>query len=175
MRSITKMAAFAIAVASTGGLLESAALAGQTEDDKLAAYIGNWKGDSALVGGSSAQPFSCRLAVKKGNPGKINYAGRCSVSAQNLSVTGTIAYDDSARRYAATMISNVGFKGQAFGRNEGNAIRFDLKETDTDSGGNDIRIGALLWLLPDDTIRVDFEVEFNNSGQVATARVPFSR
>ena len=34
----------------------------------------------------------------------------------NLSVSGTIAFDDKARRYQAVMSSNAGFKGVAVGR-----------------------------------------------------------
>ena len=43
-----------------------------------------------------------------------------------------------------------------------------------DRGGNDVRIGSRITLVPDSII-VDFEVEFNNSGQILTASVPFKR
>jgi hypothetical protein len=43
-----------------------------------------------------------------------------------------------------------------------------------DRGGNDVRIGSRIVLIGD-VINIDFEVEFNNSGTVLTAAVPFNR
>ena len=92
----------------------------------------------------------------------------------NLSVSGTIAFDDKAQRYQAVMSSNAGFTGVAVGQIKGDTISFDLLEKQQDRGGNDVRIGSRI-LLQNDAITVDFEVEFNNSGQVLTASVPFAR
>ena len=72
------------------------------------------------------------------------------------------------------MSSNIGFKGQAVGLLSGDTITFDLASQQVDRGGNNIRIGAVITLESGD-IAVDFEVEFNNSGQVLTADVPFRR
>ncbi|WP_417310705.1 hypothetical protein [Devosia sp.] len=167
--------AFRVAAAvAVAALMVQPTVAGQAQADKLNSYVGNWKGEGALVGGSNPEPFRCRLSIKRGNKDKINYAGRCTLVSMNLSVSGTISYEDDVRRYQALMSSNAGFTGVAMGREEGNAITFDLAEREKDRGGNDIRIGSKLW-LQDETIRVDFEVEFNNSGQVLTAQVPFSR
>jgi hypothetical protein len=140
----------------------------------LESYIGEWKGSGALVGGQNPEPFRCRLGISKGNLNKINYAGRCSLIDMNLSVSGTIAFDDKAQRYQAAMSSNAGFTGVAVGQIKGDTINFDLREKQTDRGGNDVRIGSRI-LLQNNAITVDFEVEFNNSGQVLTASVPFSR
>jgi len=140
----------------------------------LETYVGNWKGEGNLVGGQKPEPFRCRLNVTKGNLNKVNYAGRCTLVDMNLSVSGTIAFDDKARRYQAVMSSNAGFKGTAVGRISGNTITFDLAEQETDSGGNNVRIGSHLELVGD-RIAIDFEVEFNNSGNVLTAHVPFAR
>jgi hypothetical protein len=148
--------------------------AGQAEVDLLASYIGNWSGSGTLVGGEKPEPFRCRLTITKGNQSKINYAGRCSLINMNLSVSGTIAFDDASGRYQAAMSSNAGFTGQAVGRIQGDRISFDLREKQVDRGGNDVRIGSAI-LLAGGRITVDFEVEFNNSGQVLTASVPFSK
>jgi hypothetical protein len=72
------------------------------------------------------------------------------------------------------MNSTAGFKGEAIGRQLGDRISFDLVEQQKDRGGNDVRIGSKIQLVGD-SVRVDFEVEFNNSGEVLTASVPFSR
>jgi hypothetical protein len=156
------------------GLMAAPAQAGPAELDLLASYVGSWSGAGALVGGETPESFTCRLDIKKGNQSKINYAGRCTLINMNLTVSGTIAFDDEAQRYQAVMSSNAGFKGVAVGRQQGDQISFDLVEKQKDRGGNDVRIGSKIQLISD-TVRVDFEVEFNNSGQVLTASVPFSR
>lgn len=154
--------------------LATPVLAGPAEHELLTSYIGDWRGESVLVGGDEPEPFRCRLKVAKGNQTKINYTGRCSLVNLTLSVSGTIAYNDETKRYEAAMSSNAGFTGMAIGVIRGDAISFDLAETQVDRGGNEVRIGSKIHLTHD-AIRVDFEVEFNNSGDVMTARVPFSR
>ena len=72
------------------------------------------------------------------------------------------------------MSSNAGFTGIAIGRKSGDQISFDLSERQIDRGGNDVRIGSRIQLIGD-SITVDFEVEFNISGEVLTAELPFSR
>ncbi|ODT66686.1 MAG: hypothetical protein ABS75_26840 [Pelagibacterium sp. SCN 63-23] len=152
----------------------SAALAGPAEEGLLSSYIGNWRGESTLVGGEKPEPFRCRLSVTQGNQGKINYAGRCTLVNMNLSVSGTIAYIDHASRYEAVMSSNAGFSGLAVGQQQGQRIGFDLRERQKDRGGNDVQIGSRLFLV-DGTIVVEFQVEFNESGKVLTTSVPFAR
>jgi hypothetical protein len=162
------LAAFAI------GLAAGPVLAGPSELALLAGYVGNWRGESVLQGGDQPEPFRCRLAVSPGNSGKINYTGRCALINMNLSVSGTIAYLDDKAQYEAVMTSNAGFSGTAVGRQGGGEIGFDLVERQKDRGGNDVAIGSRIYLVGD-SIRVDFQVEFNDSGQVLTASVPFSR
>lgn len=166
-------AAAAVAALTLSGFALPVA-AGPTETDLLVSYVGDWKGAGALVGGQNPEPFRCRLGISKGNLAKINYAGRCSLVDMNLSVSGTIAFDEKGQRYQAVMSSNAGFTGVAVGKQQGDMISFDLREKQKDRGGNEVRIGSRI-LLQNNAITVDFEVEFNNSGQVLTASVPFSR
>ena len=156
------------------GLFVVPAVAGEAELGLLTSYIGDWKGSGALVGGEKPESFRCRLTVSKGNQAKINYAGRCSLVDMNLSVSGTIAFDDQSQRYQAAMSSNAGFTGIAVGQRKGESISFDLAETQVDRGGNNVRIGSKI-ILVGDSITVEFEVEFNESGDILTASVPFSR
>ena len=144
----------------------------QAEIALLEAYVGNWQGEGALVGGDEPEPFRCRLSVAKGNAGKVNYTGRCALVNATLSISGTIAYNESAKRYEAAMSSNAGFTGIAIGQQRQGQISFDLKEQQKDRAGSDVRIGSRI-LLANGDITVDFEVEFNNSGEVLTASVPF--
>lgn len=173
MRGRQHLAA-ALAAVMALGTAAMPASAGQAELDKLLSYVGNWSGAGELVGGQSPEPFRCRLTVAKGNQLKINYSGRCSLVNMNLSVSGTIAFDDNARRYQAAMSSNAGFTGMAVGHMKGDTISFDLSEKQVDRGGNDVRIGSRI-ILVGDAINIHFEVEFNNSGNVLTAQVPFTR
>ena len=174
MTKRSTLAAAALAAALTFGLPAAPALSGEAELALLSSYIGSWRGEGVLKGSDNEEPFRCRLSVAKGNQAKINYSGRCSLVNVNLSVAGTIAFDDSAKRYFAAMSSNAGFTGQAVGRKSGDKITFDLAEKQQDEGGNDVRIGSKISLIGD-TITVEFEVEFNQSGHVMTALVPFSR
>ena len=164
-------AAAAIAVSS---FAIAPALAGPAEMDLLSGYVGSWKGNGVMVGGQQPEPFRCRMQVQKGNQAKVNFAGRCTLVNFNLSVSGTIAFNDKSRRYEAAMSSNAGFSGVAAGRIDGDKIMFDLAEKQVDKGGNDMRIGSKVSLVAD-TINIDFEIEFNNSGNVLTAKVPFQR
>ncbi len=147
----------------------------QGEIALLESYIGDWRGDSALVGKDKNEPFRCRLGVSKGNPGRINYTGRCTLVNATLSISGTIAYIDAQKRFEAAMSTNAGYTGLAVGQVRGEQISFDLREQQKDRAGGDVRIGARILLVGNDSITVDFEVEFNNSGEVLTASVPFSR
>lgn len=140
----------------------------------LSTYIGEWQGESVLQGGDTPKPFKCRLTIAKGKQAKINYSGRCTLVNTNISVAGTIGYNASAKRYEAVMSSNAGFSGYAVGIQNGDNITFDLAEKEKDRGGNDVRIGARIKLTGE-AIVVDFEMEFNNSGDILTASVPFSR
>jgi hypothetical protein len=150
------------------------AQAAESDMDLLASFIGDWRGEGSLVGGDRPEPFRCRLTVSRGNQGKINYAGRCSLVDTNLSVSGTILYNEGANRYEAAMSSNAGFTGTAVGRVSGEQIVFDLQEQQTDRAGSEVRIGAGIVLVANQ-ITVNFEVEFNNSGHILRASVPFSR
>ena len=140
----------------------------------LESYVGSWQGEGALVGGDQPEPFRCRLTVAKGNQGKVNYTGRCALVNATLSISGTIAFNDDAKRYEAAMSSNAGFTGLAIGQQRAGQISFDLREQQKDRGGSDVRIGSRIVLVGG-KITVDFEVEFNNSGNVLTASVPFSQ
>lgn len=171
--SIWHAAAFSLA--ALGAVATTQVQAGPAELALLSSYIGEWSGKSQLLGGAEPEPFDCRLTINKGNQTKVNYAGRCTLASMNLSVTGTIAYDDKTRTYQAIMGSNAGYKGVAVGRVKGDTIVFDLEQKESDRAGNAVRLGARITLIGSNSITVDYEVEFNESGQVLTADVPFKR
>lgn len=163
-----------LAALAVPALTDAPAQAGEAELALLSSYIGDWRGEGALVGGDEPEPFRCRLTVAKGNQAKVNYTGRCTLVNSNLSISGTIAFNDAAGRYEAAMSSNAGFTGLAIGQSQGGGISFDLKERREDRAGSDVRIGSRI-VLRSGAITVDFEVEFNDSGEVLRAAVPFAR
>ena len=156
------------------GLAGAPAQAAEDEVALLESYIGSWSGEGALVGGDEPEPFRCRLNIAKGNQAKVNYTGRCALVNATLSISGTIAYNDDEERYEAAMSSNAGFTGLAIGQQRQGQISFDLREQQKDRAGSDVRIGSRILLVAG-KITVDFEVEFNNSGEVLTASVPFAQ
>jgi hypothetical protein len=166
---------FSLATIVVGLAAMPPAKAGPAEIALLSNYIGEWSGSSELVGGPQPEPFSCRLTINKGNQAKINYAGRCTLTSMNLSVTGTIAFDDASHTYQAIMGSNAGYKGTAVGRISGDKITFDLSESESDRAGNPVKLGAQIVLIGGSSINVNYHVEFNNSGKVLTANVPFTK
>jgi hypothetical protein len=171
MHSTTKLFVAALALFM---LLSGGSRAGDAETRQLRSYIGSWAGESVLLGGDAPEAFVCRLKVTQGRLVKINYAGRCTLVNMNLSVTGTIFFNDKANRYEATMRSNVGFSASAVGRQTGQSVVFVLKESQADRGGGMMNVDSVLELTGT-RIAVDFNVEFNRSGQVLTAKVPFQR
>lgn len=151
------------------------ASAGPAEMNLLSSYIGSWSGVGVLQGSDQRpESFRCRMIIAPGAGTRINYSGRCTLISMNLSVAGTIAFNDATRRYQATMSSNAGFTGYAVGYRRANRIDFDLQRRQLDQRGNDMTIGSRIHLAGG-TIGVDFRVEFNNSGKVLTAVVPFTR
>ena len=139
----------------------------------LQSYIGQWKGRGQLVGAES-ETVVCRLTLTQGNQDKVNYSGRCSLAGTNLSVTGTLAYNDSANRYEAAMTSNATFNGLAVGKKSGNGVVFNLKERGEDEEGNDMTISAQI-ALNSGKIAVQFNVVFNATGDQLRASVPFTK
>lgn len=139
----------------------------------LKSYIGDWRGRGTLVG-ANTESVVCRLSLTPGNQDKVNYSGRCALAGTNLSVAGTLAYVESARRYEAAMTSNATFTGIAVGQKRGSGLVFNLRERDHDETGKELSITAQIH-LSQDAIKVVFDVVYFESGDSLHAEVPFSR
>jgi hypothetical protein len=157
----------------SAGLSAAPAFAGPAEVSLLKSYIGEWRGRGTLVG-AATETVVCRMSLSQGNQDKVNYNGRCTLAGSNLSVAGTLAYVDSARRYEAAMTSNATFSGIAVGQKRGSGLVFNLKERTPDEEGKDMNISAQIS-LNGDAISVAFEVVYVQSGDSLTAQVPFTR
>lgn len=160
-------------LAVTSAMAAAPAVAAKADIELLNSYLGEWKGKGTIVGEQS-ETVKCRLSLTPGNDDKVTYSGRCALAGTILSVNGTLAYIDDARRYEAVMTSNATFSGNAIGRKQGDGVVFNLKERETDEEGNDLTITAVIALI-NKKISVEFEVVFNASGEILRASVPFSR
>jgi hypothetical protein len=141
----------------------------------LKSYVGSWKGRGTLIGAES-ESVVCRLTLSDGNADKVNYSGRCSLAGTALAVNGSLAFNDSARRYEAAMTSNVTFSGLAVGKKQGDSIIFNLKERNKDEAGNDLTVTATIGLKgKGKSITVEFQVVFNATGEMLKASVPFTK
>ena len=148
-------------------------MAAKADVELLQSYVGDWRGKGEMVG-AETETVVCRLSLSKGNQDKVNYSGRCSMAGTVLSVNGTLAYNDAARRFEAAMSSNATFSGLAVGKRQGSALVFNLKERNKDEAGNDLTISAAITLRQE-KINVDFKVVFNATGDSMTASVPFNK
>lgn len=174
MKSIGPLSrTLALAGLFSAALVSAPAFAAKADVELLQSYIGNWKGKGQLVG-AEKETVVCRLNLTPGNQDKVNYSGRCSLAGTNLSVSGTLAYNDSAKRYEAAMSSNATFNGLAIGKKTGSGLVFNLREKEKDEEGNDMTITAQI-ALSKSKINVEFNVVFNATGESLKASVPFSK
>lgn len=169
---LARVVAFA-GLSICGAVAPAPSFAGPSELALLESYIGSWRGRGELVGAES-ETVVCRLNITDGNAEKVNYSGRCAMAGTNLSVNGTLAYVDANNRYEAAMTSNATFSGVAVGQKRGNGIVFNLREREKDEEGNDLTISAAI-ALAGNSITVDFNVVFNETGDTLKASVPFTR
>ncbi|MBU1175102.1 MAG: hypothetical protein KKH72_06825 [Alphaproteobacteria bacterium] len=150
-----------------------AAMAGPKQDALLQTYVGSWRGTGELKGGDEPEKFSCRVDVKDGGQGKINYAGRCAVVGMNLQVQGTIAYRDERNRYEGVMNSTTAFKGLAIGRPRGNTVVFDFRGQEKHEG-SELTINSQMTLKKEQIV-IDFNVWIAESDVKMSTSVPFDR
>jgi hypothetical protein len=158
----------------TSMLMAAPSRAAQADVDLLHSYVGSWKG-TGIVTGDKSETVRCRMDLTLGNQDKVNYSGRCAIAGSPLSVKGTLAYVDAARRFEAAMTSNTGFSPDvAVGRRQGNGVRFSLHERTTDDDGQDVTVTAVI-ALQGGRIHVELDVLYNQSGDRLRASVPFTK
>lgn len=104
------------------------AFAGPSETALLASFAGTWTGKGEITG-PDAGKINCRMTMKATRAGKLTYNGRCSVGTGAASFTGTMQYNDSARRYEATS-SSRGQSATAIGKPQSSGVVFTTTTTD---------------------------------------------
>jgi hypothetical protein len=122
---------------------------------------------------AKTESVACTLNLTDGNADRVNFSGRCAMAGTTLSIQGTIAYIDSARRYEAAMTSNVGFQGTAIGKRQGNGVVFSISERTTANGQN-MDVSSVI-ALQNDGISVEFNVVDRGGNGSMAAKIPFSK
>lgn len=158
-----------------GSFVAAPAFAAPADVALLKSYIGDWRGRGTLTG-ENTESVVCRMSVTQGNDDKVNYAGRCTLAGNNLSLKGTMAYIDAQSRFEAAMTSNTTFSGLAIGQKRNGGIEFNLRERDQEDGpdGKDVTITAKISLTAN-KIDVEFQVTYEESGDRVRAQVPFTK
>ena len=104
------------------------AFAGPNEAALLASFAGTWTGKGEITG-PDAGKVTCRMTMKATRAGKLTYNGRCSMGTAAASFTGTMQYNDSARRYEATS-SSRGQSSTAIGKPQSGGVVFTTTTAD---------------------------------------------
>ncbi len=165
---------FVLVVALASALvLPVPAFAATDESQLLQSYVGGWKGRGTTSSGGDTETVVCKLDITPAAQAKVNYNGRCSLAGGNLSIAGTMAYIEARKRFEAVMSSNTSFSGVAIGKRRGQAIDFQLKSRDPESG-KDYAVDAGI-ALKSGNIEIEFSVTETASGRKIVATVPFEK
>jgi hypothetical protein len=136
----------------------------------LSSYLGSWRGRGTLKT-REAETVVCTLNLSEGNADRVNFRGNCAMAGNTIAIQGTIAYNDSARRYEAAMTATGGMQGTAIGRRQGNGVVFTFNERVT-SNGMDMNITSTMN-LQSSGIGVEFRVATADGNMTAT--IPFTK
>lgn len=107
-------------------------LAGPQETALLAAYAGGWVG-SGKVTGIETGNVDCTMTLTANRSGKVNYSGRCDFGSGTAGFTGTMHYNDAARRFEANT-SAQGVSGGAVGKRQGGGVVFSMSGLESSYG-----------------------------------------
>lgn len=156
-------------VAATLLFLSSApALAGPEETALLASYAGGWVG-SGKVTGIETGDVDCTMTLTANRSGKVNYSGRCDFGSGTAGFTGTMHYNEAARRFEANT-SAQGVSGGAVGKRQGGGIVFSMSGLESSygtvsstlslTGG---KIGMKFEMLDKDGVKTASSINFSRS------------
>lgn len=147
-------------------LIASPALAGPKEAAILAAYAGDWRGTGQVTGIEEGD-VTCNMSFKANASGKVNYSGKCSFSSGTAGFTGTMHYNDAARRYEAST-SAQGVSGAAVGKAQGSKIIFSMSGLESTYGTvsstlalQGANIGMKFELIDKDGVKTTSAITFN--------------
>lgn len=153
-------------------IVATPALAASQDIALLQSYMGSYRG-VGQVSGEDSEKITCRMSIGQGNDDKINYQGRCLLAGANLSIAGTIAYNDAKNQYEAAMTSNTAFSGMAVGRRQGQSVVFKLSQRALEQGADlSIAVGIVLH---NGVVDVNFQVIDAATGRTTKATVPFTK
>lgn len=143
-------------------------LAGPQETALLASYAGGWVG-SGKVSGLEDGPVDCTMTLTVNRSGKVNYSGRCDFGSGTAGFTGTMHYNDTARRFEANT-SAQGVSGGAIGKRQGSGVVFSMSGLESSYGTvsstlslKDDKIGMKFEMLDKDGVKTASSINFNRS------------
>lgn len=143
------------------------ALSGPEEAALLASYAGSWTG-SGKVTGIETGDVDCKMTLTANRSGKVNYSGRCDFGSGTAGFTGTMHYNNAARRYEANT-SAQGVSGGAVGKRQGGGIVFSMSGLESSYG----TVSSTLS-LSDGKIGMKFEL-LDKDGKKTASSITFSR
>ena len=158
----------ALVAAAILSLSVAPALSGPQEAALLASYAGGWVG-SGKVTGIETGDVDCTMTLTASRSGKVNYSGRCDFGSGTAGFTGTMHYNDAARRFEANT-SAQGVSGGAVGKRQGGGIVFSMSGLESSygtvsstlslTGG---KIGMKFEMLDKDGVKTASAITFNRS------------
>jgi len=148
-RSLASIVAAAAALVALGA---APAFAGAAENAFLSKLAGNWSG-SGRITGAQAGTVSCKLEMKPSGA-HLNFTGRCNAEdIGGQSFSGSLAYNDAARRYEARSSG-----GTAIGVKKGGGVSFTTRMR-TIAGS-----GTTVMNLTTSRIAIDFNLTDPDGG-----------
>lgn len=143
-------------------------VAGPAEIALLGAYAGGWQG-SGKVTGIENGTVECTMTLTANKSGKLNYSGRCDFGSGTAGFTGTMHYNDAARRFEA-VTSAQGVSGGAVGKRQGAGIVFTMSGLESTYGTvssslslNGGRIGMKFELVDKDGKKTASDIAFTRT------------
>ncbi len=143
------------------------AISGPEETALLASYAGGWVG-SGKVTGVETGDVDCTMTLTANRSGKVNYKGRCDFGSGTAGFTGTMHYNDAARRFEANT-SAQGVSGGAVGKRQGGGIVFSMSGLESSYG----TVSSTLSLTGG-KISMKFEL-LDKDGKKTASSIAFSR
>jgi hypothetical protein len=139
---------------------------------RVQSYLGNWQGQGVVIG-AEVQQMPCQLEFRPGNRDRVVFNGLCILGGLPVPIAGTLVYSEASQQYEAAM-SSSGYTVAAVGQERGRNLIFNLRERETDDGGEEFSVTARLQLT-EDQIDVEFYIVHVETGDNLRGEVPLTR
>ena len=155
----TALAAVAVAMLA----FSAPAFAGPAETAFLQKLTNTWSGKGTLRGADSG-PIACKMVITAGGQ-SAKYQGRCAIpDMAQQAFSGSITYNDKAKRYEAKSVSGV-----VAGVRKGDRLVF------TTTSKNPQGTAYSTMTMSPTALVVDFAIVDRKTGEKTTSRITFSK